>query len=140
MVSLFLAATPPPASRFVMFFVNLSSTLSWVTRGFTLSSYHNNFSNKTVLFQKHPSICVLKKIAPQKVFGWFPVKYQWRSSFYVHLLTFLLVFQKAVQSSYSAINLSLKLAVSIKGIWKNYVSSALRVHRKLSQPATGWIT
>ena len=82
----------------------------------------------------------IDKIAPQKVSGQFPVKCQRFSLFYVHFHTFLLVFEKSVQSSYSEKNLSVKLAVCIKGIWKIHECSALRLHRRFSQPATVWIT
>ena len=73
------------------------------------------FSSKSVLFWKQRSICVLTNSSP-KSFLIILSKIQTVELFYVHLQTFLLVFQKAVQSSYSAKNLSVELVISIKGI------------------------
>ena len=85
-ITFFLASTP--ASLFVTLFFNFPSSFSWVTHvlnGPILLSDHNTFSNKTVLFLEASVDLRIKKIAPVKVFGYFPVNYQWLSSFYVHL-------------------------------------------------------
>ena len=140
---MFLVENPTPLRHFLLLFLSTFHPLVPEWRTCWMASYFCDiitfFPTKVIFFGSTRRF-TYQKIALQNVFGQSPVKYQRWSSFYVHLQIFLLVYQKAIHSSYSAKNLSVELAISIKRIWKNHVLSALRVHRKFPKPGTVWIS
>ena len=129
-----MTAPPPPTSLFVTSFVSFPSPLSWVMYVFNgpiLLSYHNIFSNKTVLFRKHLLLICAKNSSLESF---------WIFSSKISTVEFFLCTNANLPVSFPKNCLEqLFCKELVSGKWnlplvsKNHVWSALWVHRKIFQ-------